>query len=130
MWIKDLNKFEHDLSKKCLVDNVRMAYWINGLFILYSATIIYIIKGSIGIAPTRDCTHFLKFRFVVAVGRFYSYYINQGNKLDKERKIVRKKWVLCIQKDLINFWKYGCNSTSTIKCIKRFIKKGIERIRK
>ena len=25
-----------------------------------------------------------------AVGGFYSYYIHQGNKLDKERKIVRK----------------------------------------
>ena len=30
------------------------------------------------------CTHFLK------IG-FYSYYIHQGNKSDKERKIERKK---------------------------------------
>ena len=36
------------------------------------------------------CTHFLKIG-LVAGGRFYSYFINQGNKSDKERKIVRKK---------------------------------------
>ena len=38
-----------------------------------------------GIAPT------LIIVFVVAGGGFYSYYIHQGNKLDIERKIVRKK---------------------------------------
>ena len=50
-----------------------------------------IFLGSHGIAPTRDCTHFLKIRFVVAGGGFYSYYNHQCIKLDKERKIVRKK---------------------------------------
>ena len=48
------------------------------------------IFGSLGIAPTRNCTHFLKIGFVVAGGGFYSYYIQRGNKSDKERKIVRK----------------------------------------
>ena len=46
------------------------------------------IKNS---ANNRDCTHFLKIGFVVAGGRFYSYFIQQGNKLDKERKIAKKK---------------------------------------
>ena len=36
-------------------------------------------------------THLLKIRFVVSVGGFYSLYIHQGNKSDKEWKIVRKK---------------------------------------
>ena len=41
---------------------------------------------SLEIAPT-----FLKTRFVVAGGGFYYYYIHQGNKSDKERKLLRKK---------------------------------------
>jgi hypothetical protein len=49
-------------------------------------------SGSIGIAPTHNCTHFLKIGFVVAWGGFYSYYIRQGNKIDKERQIVRQKF--------------------------------------
>ena len=49
------------------------------------------IYGSLGIAPTRNCTHFLKIGFVVAEGGFYSYYIHQRNKSDKEGKIVGKK---------------------------------------
>ena len=47
--------------------------------------------GSRGIAPKQNCTHFLKIGFLFAGGGFYSYYIHQGNKSDKERKIVRKK---------------------------------------
>ena len=47
-----------------------------------------------GIAPT-----FLK---VVAGGGFYSYYIQQGNKSDKEWKILRKK-IKLIQKNLYIF---------------------------
>ena len=39
---------------------------------------------------TRYCTHFLKIEFVVAGGGFHSYYIHQGNKSDKDMKIVRK----------------------------------------
>ena len=50
-----------------------------------------IFFGSLSIAPTRNFTLFLKIGFVVAGGGFYSYYIHQGNKSDKERKIVRKK---------------------------------------
>ena len=42
---------------------------------------------SLGIAPTWNCTHFLKIEFMIAGGGFYSYYI----RTDKERKIVRKK---------------------------------------
>ena len=53
---------------------------------------IYEIFGSLGIAPTQDCIDFLKTGFVVAAGGFYSYYIHQWNKSDKERKIVRKKF--------------------------------------
>ena len=41
-------------------------------------------KSSFCIALTQNCIHFLKIMF-------YSYYIHQGNKSDKERKIVRKK---------------------------------------
>ena len=49
------------------------------------------LQGSLGNAPTRDCTHYLKIVFVVAGGGFYLYYIHQRNKSDKERKIVRKR---------------------------------------
>ena len=48
-------------------------------------------KGSLGIAPTPNCSHFLKIVFVVAWGGFYSYFIHQGNKSYKKGKIVRKK---------------------------------------
>ena len=49
--------------------------------------------GSLSIASTytRNCTHFLKFGFVIAGGGFFSYYIHQGNKSEKENQIVRKK---------------------------------------
>ena len=41
---------------------------------------------------SRDCTHFLKIRFVVAGGRLYSYYIHQGIKSDNfSRKGLLKK---------------------------------------
>ena len=56
------------------------------------------ISGSLGIAPTRNCTHFLKIGFVDAGGGFYFYYIHQGNKSDKDRKIVRKKNILWYKK--------------------------------
>ena len=39
-----------------------------------------------------------------------SPYIHQGNKLDKERKIVRKKLSFMHTKDLMNFLKYRCKS--------------------
>ena len=67
----------------------------------------------VGIAPTRNCNHFLKIGFVIAGGGFYSSYIHQGNRSDKERKLLRKKLVLGVQKVLIIFLKDGCNSTST-----------------
>ena len=50
-----------------------------------------VLNGSRDIATTRNCTQFLKIGFVAAGGGFYSYYINKGNKSDKERKIVRTK---------------------------------------
>ena len=68
------------------------------------------LYGSGGIAPTRNCTHFLKILFVVAGGVFYSNYIDQGNKSDKERKFLRKSKVLYIQKDLVHFLKSACHS--------------------
>ena len=39
---------------------------------------------------TGYCTHFLKIGF--AGGGFYFFYINQGNKAEKDRRIVRKKF--------------------------------------
>ena len=54
-------------------------------------SILCIESGSLGIAPTRNCAHFLKIGFVVAGGGVYSYFIQQGNKSDKEMKILRKK---------------------------------------
>ena len=48
-------------------------------------------KDSLGIAPTRNRTLFLKIGVVVAGGGFYAYYIHQGNKADEEREILRKK---------------------------------------
>ena len=62
---------------------------------------------------------FLKFGFVVAGGWFYSYYIHQGNKLDKERKIASKKLSLMNTKRFNTSYKkrmqfrVGANSTST-----------------
>ena len=72
--------------------------------------------GSICIAPTWDCTYFLKIGFVVL---FLSY--PPGNKADQERKIVRKKLSFMHIKRCITFLKNmdllpcGCNSTSTDK---------------
>ena len=58
------------------------------------------------IAPT-----FLKLDPCSPGGGFYSYYIPQGNKTDKERKMVRKKLsFISKQKKLIHFLKDGCNS--------------------
>ena len=58
---------------------------------------------SFDIAPTRDCTQFLKIGFSV----FYSYYIHQGNKSDKERrKIVRKKFSFMHTKNYLFFFKW------------------------
>ena len=44
-----------------------------------------IILGSLGIAPTWDCTHFLKIGFVVARGRFiHIIFTNEINQIKKE----------------------------------------------
>ena len=51
-----------------------------------------------GIVPS-----FLKLDSWSTRSGFIPIFINQKNKLDKERKIVRKKKVLCIQKELIHF---------------------------
>ena len=50
---------------------------------------------------------FLKIRFVVAGGGFYSYYIHQENKFDKESKIVRKKLSFMRTKRSNTFFKRG-----------------------
>ena len=54
-----------------------------------------------GIAPT-----FL-IVFEIAGGGFYSYYIHQGHKLDKERKIVTKKLSFMLTKRYNTFFKMG-----------------------
>ena len=56
------------------------------------------------------CTHFLKIGIVVAGGGFYSYIFNQGNKSDKESKIVRKQFDIMHSKRLNIFFLNGCNS--------------------
>ena len=61
--------------------------------------------GPLDIAPTRNCTHFLKIGFLVAGGEYYSYYIHQGNKSNKERKIVRKKLSFMHTKRFNTFFK-------------------------
>ena len=48
---------------------------------------VKVLWGSLSIAPKRNCTHFFKIGFVVAGCGFYFYYIQQGNKSDKERKL-------------------------------------------
>ena len=63
-----------------------------------------IYLGSLGIAPTRDYIHFLKIGFLVAGVGLYSYYIHQGNRLDKERKIVRKRLSFMHTKRLNTFF--------------------------
>ena len=68
------------------------------------------ITGSLGIAPTRNCTYFFKIGFVVAGGGFCFYYIHQGNKSDKERKIVRKKLTFMHTKRSNTFFKRWVNS--------------------
>ena len=59
-----------------------------------------------GIQTTRDWTHFLKIRFVVAEGGFYSYYDLQCIKLDKECK---KKKFYAYKKLLTQFFQNGLN---------------------
>ena len=71
---------------------------------------MYVYYGSRGIAPTRNCTHFLKIRFVVAGGGFYSYYNHQCIRLDKEGENCEKKVKFySIQKDLTQLKKNGLN---------------------
>ena len=52
---------------------------------------IVIKYDSLGIAPTQNCTYFIKIGFVVDGVGLNSYFIHQWNKSDNERKIVRKK---------------------------------------
>ena len=62
-------------------------------------------SGLLGIAPTRNCTNLFEIGFMAAGGGFYSYYIHQGNKSDKERKIVRKKLRFMNTKGFFSFFK-------------------------
>ena len=57
-------------------------------------------NGSLGIAPTRNCITFLKLDSWSPGVFFLSYYIHQGNKSDKERKIVRKNVKFCAYKKI------------------------------
>ena len=75
---------------------------------------------SLGIAPIRDCTHFLKVVFVVAGGGFYSY-IHQGNKLDKEKKIVRKKLSFMHTKGINTFFKWVQSRVGAIPRLPNFV---------
>ena len=83
-------------------------------------SILIIFKGSHGIEPKRDRTHFLKIGFVVAWGGCYSYYKLQCIKLDKENRIQEKKnSFIRTKKHLTQFLKmgstpFGFNSTPTI----------------
>ena len=71
----------------------------------------YLENSSLGPAPRRNFTHFLKIGLEVTGGVFYSYYIHQGKKSDKEMKIVRKKLsFMQNKKDLMQYLKDGCNS--------------------
>ena len=62
------------------------------------------------------CTHFLKIEFVVFSGGFYYYYNHLWNRLDKERKIIRKKLSLMYTIRSNTFFEkigaisYECNS--------------------
>ena len=67
-----------------------------------SINTVHLVLHPHGIAPM----YFLKIGFVVAGLGFYSYYIHQGNISDN----VRKRKMLCIQKDFIHILKDGCNS--------------------
>ena len=80
------------------------------LLLYFLVWMLCMSESSLGIAPTLDWTNFLKIEFVIASGGFYSFYLHQGNKSDKERKIVEKSKVLCIKKDLIHFFESGRNS--------------------
>ena len=73
------------------------------------------LLGSLGIAPTRNCTYFLKIGFVVAGGAAGFIPINPTRVINQ----IKRKNVLCMQKDLIHFLKDGCNSTSTYLLIQR-----------
>jgi hypothetical protein len=42
-----------------------------------------VVFGSLGIAPTRNCTYSLQIGLVVAGGGFYSYYTHQGKLEEK-----------------------------------------------
>ena len=91
---------------------------ISFIYLTKTFYVFIIYSGSLVIEPTRYCTHFFKIVFIIAVGGFYSYYIHQGNRSDKERKIVRKKFSIHT-KQFITFFKIscGCNSTFTIPSI-------------
>ena len=85
---------------------IQVNLWTPLLFQTFCLKIIeYARNGSLGIATTRNCTHFLKIGFMVAGGGFYSYHIHQWNKSDKERKIVRTKLSFIHTKRFSTFFK-------------------------
>ena len=90
-----------DTSVFCL----RIHLWMLAALRWTGRVMMSTYDDSLGIAPTRNCTHFLIIGFVVAGGRFYSYYIHQGYKSNKERKIVRKNLSFMHTKRFNSFFK-------------------------
>ena len=59
-------------------------------FYIFNKRKFIIFSGSLGIALTQNCIHFLKIAFVVARVGFIPIIIHQENKSDKGKKIVKK----------------------------------------
>ena len=78
-----------------------------------------IFTGSLGIAPTRNCTHFLKIGYVVARGGVFS---NKGINQSKKGKLEENIKFYAYKKILYIFLKMGAiprlpYSVSTILCV-------------
>ena len=76
------------------------------LIVIITCFYDFIVKmhGSLGIAPTRNCT-FLNLDSWSPGAGFYFYTIHQRNKSDKERKIVRRKISFMLAKRFNTFLK-------------------------
>ena len=72
---------------------------------------VHLVLHPQGIGPT-----FLKLDSWSPVGRVYSYYIHQGNKSDKERKIERQKSSFMATKNLIHFKRWMQFRVGVIPC--------------
>ena len=89
---------------------------------IFMFLLVHVVLHRRGIAPT-----FLKFDSWSRGAGFYSYYIQQGNKSDKERKIVKIKLSFMLKKRFNTFLKRlgqfpfyrFCSLQSFLKIIKR-----------